>query len=1111
MPRAQLQYIELSDFTKGIYSGYFTDTSPAVPAQDGALQERDTWGCCAGQNGGLVPLPRAKAFLTDKTVWGTNEQPDRIPIIAAKVVSPIVGATAPNLHDVTLEEDPLFYFAFEDTAGSTIIRTEIRHEYDAVLGTAPPTSLGGVFGGFDPDVYGTVEIPGYLRIDPTSGTPPIPFAVALKEFPSVGTPGEQLIVAAGNGLSMQVACALDSWGAGGTRWLFEMGSSYGIGVSGGHVIFKMGNASFSTTTASLTAGPGDILRIRVSATEPVNSDPGDLSSSYLYDATVEVAVGLDGAFSTLEILTDRLGGVPNPPSDATSPFSHNGVWVYLPTVLGVTPTNLASVGGDWVDDPTGQKQAAGNYYWAGIGTPASPFSVFLADFRDQSAASTTYADSAGHTWHLATFTANGTWAINHTYVNFSDAVPGVGDPLAGFLGYHGDFGELVGGPIIGPVTFVTVTEGFAAISDGVCGNAVALGDAYFALPSADYYSALFTLECRIKVQVAADHGGVVMLKDTATGAPLMALHVEGAILAATIFNTDGELWLEASIDPATPPVSYTDWVDYAITFDGTTLTLWADAVNIVDVVVGSAVGARMTSSATHFEVYGDIAAFDEFSYYQRSLSSFRLAIHANAQCEGGGALAAMVCVAYQWYGNDNAATASAFERIRLYRPTDLTTAVGALEPTDYYEPYSDATTFDTGDVMRYGYAGFDLTRSNKADPALVGAPFLVVLAGPALNSDDADWKLFIVPDPDTTSTDTLEMVTTGFIGVVVCHQGRIVWIGSLTGGDDFTDGHTFDIFEQIGWTEVNDHSTLVSNFAFIAVPENPTGYGAWASLNASELFLVKRAGGGVVIRNDLDNPTVVRLPGVASTGRFVNLGVDTPFGFVYGSERGVWLWTGGDACQLLSPQLHGRFLATDTLPDNYVGLHGSFTFSEPYVFAPNSWVFDTRTESWWKLRNNPDIAVELHSAFYDVDLDGNVYAFPSAMPVGADDDEHNVFAQIYDLNLGESAFSARTQPLARTRNRELEFREIILKASGVGTITITLEGIDNGSGAATPRTETFIVDSLTPVVRVQATELRGQDISAIVTSTADNPQSSAPVVHSVLLGYSERQRVTNEV
>ena len=63
-----LEWIELSDFTPGIHSGFFGgDGQQAI---DGALQD-DTYSCVGHPGGGLVPGPRLVQSYSDQFVLGT--------------------------------------------------------------------------------------------------------------------------------------------------------------------------------------------------------------------------------------------------------------------------------------------------------------------------------------------------------------------------------------------------------------------------------------------------------------------------------------------------------------------------------------------------------------------------------------------------------------------------------------------------------------------------------------------------------------------------------------------------------------------------------------------------------------------------------------------------------------------------------------------------------------------------------------------------------------------------------------------------------------------------------------------------------------------------------
>lgn len=64
-----LEWIELADFTLGIYSSFFG--SDGQPVNDGALQD-DTYGCVGHPAGGLVPGPRLVQSYSDSFILGTS-------------------------------------------------------------------------------------------------------------------------------------------------------------------------------------------------------------------------------------------------------------------------------------------------------------------------------------------------------------------------------------------------------------------------------------------------------------------------------------------------------------------------------------------------------------------------------------------------------------------------------------------------------------------------------------------------------------------------------------------------------------------------------------------------------------------------------------------------------------------------------------------------------------------------------------------------------------------------------------------------------------------------------------------------------------------------------
>jgi hypothetical protein len=359
----------------------------------------------------------------------------------------------------------------------------------------------------------------------------------------------------------------------------------------------------------------------------------------------------------------------------------------------------------------------------------------------------------------------------------------------------------------------------------------------------------------------------------------------------------------------------------------------------------------------------------------------------------------------------------------------------------------------------------------------------------------------------------------GEMGWYVGHQGRSVFGMRRTGSesDQFLEpfglNGVMPVAEAVSWSDVNfafakfESNIFLDRTAF--VEENPSGYGTFASVNANELFLVKHKGGGVVIRGSLNNPTVVKLAGVESIRGMMNIPAVTPEGCFYGTATGVWVWTGGDSSECMSPNLDGRFWETGPYLREYrPGLKGRFSYSYPFVYAPNDWVMDVRTKEraggsgWFKLTNRIDESYPY--MFYDTSWDDRVYAAP-----GAIDDTHSTVADVYDPDVLALDYQWRSQPFIATMNKDVEFKTVVLVAQGVGVVTVTVEGLDGHD----PAVEQFTIDSPDTPVRFQKpTSIRATDpIVTLHSSVPDGETSltaSAPLIHAVHLGWSSNDTYT---
>lgn len=395
-------------------------------------------------------------------------------------------------------------------------------------------------------------------------------------------------------------------------------------------------------------------------------------------------------------------------------------------------------------------------------------------------------------------------------------------------------------------------------------------------------------------------------------------------------------------------------------------------------------------------------------------------------------------------------------------------------------------------ILSYGPATLDLTRVNKSTPTSPGN--IVVAMGYSSGNNLATSAVAVFPDPDALTTNGVEAVafTSTYVSNIFCHQGRIIGIRET--GIFNTLGATGVMpGEIIEYTDVNNCSVVTTTGA-VFVEEDPTGYGAWVSSNASELFLIKKVGGGVVIRGDVANPTVIRLPGVASTGKAMNIPAQTPVGVVYGTNRGVWIWTGGDSAQCVSPQFDGWFWRPPEV-QNRLGPYGRFSYQYPYIFAPNNYIMDTRLGSWFRVTDPTKGQLD----FWDISANGNVLGVPSFYPV----DSECVICSWLNLDQGASEYSWRSQPLQRTRGRIISSDEIVLMAQGHGHITLTVEGLDGES-----QTADFDISNDLPLAQRQHLVVMGHDLVVVVHATGlgDGP---APTINRFTLTYTETSQIPN--
>lgn len=366
---------------------------------------------------------------------------------------------------------------------------------------------------------------------------------------------------------------------------------------------------------------------------------------------------------------------------------------------------------------------------------------------------------------------------------------------------------------------------------------------------------------------------------------------------------------------------------------------------------------------------------------------------------------------------------------------------------------------------------------------------------------------FAVP---TSSIGKIAGPTSVNAPLIVGHQGRAVYARR-------TPTPFYGTATNVGWflsdfityTDAGDFAS--GNEDAIYSEENPSPIGVMLSMSANELFIVKHQGGGVLVRGDIANPQVVRLPLIHSTGGYTMRAAHTPYGVFYGTPEGVVRWDGGDSTELVSKQLNNlAFWLPQAGTDLMEGMRARFSYWHPWVLVPNDWLFDTEGGGWWRLEQFNPLTEFAHS-HYDVGANGIMYAFRHRlMGVGV-----QPAIDGYPRGLGAASWSWKSQPLIESREREDNYAEIEIVAqkgassAGAATIVATLTGY-RADGTAVTASATFaLAANINPQVMIKAItpNFTARFVQLRLAVSDDGGGNAAPKVISVRLGRGPRARV----
>lgn len=429
----------------------------------------------------------------------------------------------------------------------------------------------------------------------------------------------------------------------------------------------------------------------------------------------------------------------------------------------------------------------------------------------------------------------------------------------------------------------------------------------------------------------------------------------------------------------------------------------------------------------------------------------------------------------------------------------------------------------------FGFGVLDLGRESTADQTKPGQPHFKIGLGGRINSPSEDevtydYRSVYLSSSSLDNDNHIQVINEIGPSIVLSHQGRTVWCNVTPDVTQQRSESTIyeqyrgvnwlvDVLstagvitsEELYWTKVNS-ADIDNPDGTVFVEENPVGLGIWCSMNANELFLVKHWGGAVLVRGSLNNPTVIRLPGVESTFGICSHPVVTPMGCVYGTKTGVWVWNGSDTATCISPQLDGYFWRVpNTEFYHQAQVVGRFGYQHPFLFAPNNWVMDVRTGGWFRLIETGLTADDEGAkfAFYNTSFQNLVYASPATLPLSDNNDlEAQPWLYTIDYMAAAKNFRWTSQPLQKTQTRRLDFRDAMIVTQGVGTVTVTLTGLDGDTWSYV-----FTVDSPDVPIALDAptVKLSSHDVIVSIESAGVD---AAPIVYRCSIGYDEAQQIT---
>lgn len=388
------------------------------------------------------------------------------------------------------------------------------------------------------------------------------------------------------------------------------------------------------------------------------------------------------------------------------------------------------------------------------------------------------------------------------------------------------------------------------------------------------------------------------------------------------------------------------------------------------------------------------------------------------------------------------------------------------------------------------------TRVAPSDPTTTVGEVVIVF--PANASGD----LLLYPDPSAPTAFGVKDISdppTVVAGTIFGHQTRIVVLQNVALPWPVTPT-LFSNNDAINYTDPPNSETFPgATPSIIFVAEEPYGYGAVGSISAGELFMVKCRGGGVVVSGDINNPTVIYLPGVHPTGIIYGRTDSHVPGLFYCSDKhGAWVWNGGNTAAKISLQLDDNFFVCANAIPNQNFSYFIQKWGDWMLFS-NNYLYNVNTGGWWRLLDPATASIYWWVPGYNND---QMYGAIPPLPSVTTD-----FLYKFDQTVPASSWQWKSLPIRVSEDRNVDLREVVVRYSapygGSGDDTITVSAFDDFGNEVTAPVLTFVAaDQPEPAMQRFQIRCQSEDITVQVACAGGQ---YAPVVHSISLGFRERQ------